>query len=144
MRAFQHNSSEDVDILIRPTQFPLVLRLMPVFPMSSLPPGTHYMRLACLLGLRPRNHLDSRLNLLERSCVSRRCAVLVDLAPPDLDTMRVPDRVDGVLNEVLNTYFCSGNVKTHYRQERRVYCRRTRTLDRRISHSIGNVSRPNL
>jgi len=60
------------------------------------------------------------------------------LPSPAWSTMRVPDPVDGVLNEVLNTYFCSGNVKTHYRAKASRILRTDKSIAiGRISHSIG-------
>jgi thymidylate kinase len=51
--------------------------------------------------------------------------------------MYVPDQVDGVLNEVLNTYFCSGSVKTPYR------VKASRLLQVQKNIAISRIS-PNL
>jgi thymidylate kinase len=139
----EHNSSEDIDILIRPTQFPLVLRLIAgilnVFITGVV--RHHHEASVFIGGLEGQGiHLDFTFEFSWKGHVFLDASAVLSRSLPSQtwSTMRVPDEVDGMLNELLNTYFCSGDVKTHYRAKASRILRTDRNIAiGRISHSIG-------
>ncbi len=139
----EHNSSEDIDILIRPTQFPLVLRLIASIPYVFITGLVrHYHEASVFVGgLEGQGiHLDFTFEFGWKGHVFLDANAVLGRSRPGQTwgTMRVPDRVDAVLNEILNTYFCSGNVKTHYRaRASRILQADKNIAIGRISHSIG-------
>ncbi|PYU29040.1 MAG: hypothetical protein DMG32_01185 [Acidobacteria bacterium] len=116
----EHNSSDDIDILIPPTQFSLVLRLIAGISNVFITGIVRHLHEASVFvgGLaRQGIHLDFTFELAWKghAFLDARSVLGRSLPSWTWSAMHVPDQVDGVLNEVLNTYFCSGNVKTRYR-----------------------------
>ena len=139
----EDNSSEDIDILIRPTEFPLVLRLIAGIPNVFITGVVrhHHEASVFLGGLEGQGiHLDFTFEFSWKGHVFLDASAVLDRSLPSQtwSTMRVPDQVDGVLNELLNTYFCSGNVKTRYQAKASRILRADKSIAiGRLSNSIG-------
>lgn len=139
----EHNSSDDIDILIPPTQFPLVLRLIASISNVFITGIVRHLHEASVFvgGLERQGiHLDFTFEFAWKGHVFLDARAVLDRSLPSQNwgTMHVPDQVDGVLNSVLNTYFCSGNVKTPYQAKAsRILQAGKNIAIGRISHSIG-------
>jgi len=139
----EHNRTEDIDILIDSTQFPLVLYLIGSIPNVFITDlvRRHHEASVFVGGLEGQGvHLDFTFEFGWKGHVFLDAGAVLGRSLPSQtwSTMRVPDQVDGVLNELLNTYFCTGNVKTHYRTKASWVLRaNNNTAIGRISHRIG-------
>jgi thymidylate kinase len=139
----EHNGSDDIDILVDRTQFPLVLRLLASIPQILITDFVRHLHETSVFvgGLEEQGvHLDFTFEFGWKGQIYLEAHDVLRRSRPDLTwpSMRIPDRVDGVLNAVLNTFLSSGKVKAHYRAEASQVLQANKdTAIARISKKLG-------